>query len=193
MLDLHDRLLSDDPVVTEEMFRIFAPELERHLRMKFPRLAPGVDPDIYLSAVVEALTDYFKNPQKYDPDKSGLMTYLRMVAWGDFRNLLAKESRHASRRVSLESVEFSRSDGNDVSERVADDMDGQKLIEDLKRGMTLEERAVFALMIEGERSTAVAAEAMGIDHLPAREQAREVKRVKDRIKKRVRRGRINLT
>ena len=191
-LELHNRLLSGDPVVTEEMFRVFAPELEKHLRIRFPSLAPGVDPDIYLSAVYEALTDYFKNPGKYHPDKSGLMTYLRMAARGDLQNLLRKESRHAKGRVSLDSVEFSRSDGNDVSERVADDLDGRRLIEDLKRGMTADERAVFALMLDGERSSAVAAEAMGVGHLPPRERARAVKRVKDRIKKRVQRGGIIL-
>ena len=191
-LELHNRLLSGDPVATEEIFNVAVPELEKHLRIRFPSLAPGVDPDIYLSAVYEALTDYFKNPGKYHPDKSGLMTYLRMAAWRDLQNLLRKESRHAKGRVSLDSVEFSRSDGNDVSERVAEDLDGRRLIEDLKRGMTADERAVFALMLDGERSSAVAAEAMGVGHLPPREQAREVKRVKDRIKKRVQRGGIIL-
>ena len=192
LLELHGRLLSDDPVVTEEIFNIAVPELEKHLRIRFPSLAPGVDPDIYLSAVYETLTDYFKNPQKYDPTKSGLMTYLRLAARRDLQNLLSKESRHARGRVSLDSVEFSRTDGNDVSERVAEDLDSQRLIEGLRRGMTPEERAVFALMLDGERSSAVAAEAMGVGHLPPRERAREVKRVKDRIKKRVQRGGIIL-
>ena len=53
--------------------------------------------------------------------------------------------------------------------------------------MTSEERAVFSLMPEGERSTGVAAETMGIGELPPSEQSREVKRVKDRSKKRIRR------
>ena len=187
MLGLHDRLLSDDPVATEEIFTIAAPELERHLRLRFPSLAVGVDPDIYMSAVFDALTDYFKNPGNYDPARSGLMTYLRMAARGDMLNLLAKEKRHANGRVSLEDVEFRQSDGNDISERVAEEIDGQREVEDLKQVMTPEEWAVFSLTMEGERSTEVAAEAMGIGHLASAEQAREVKRVKDRIKKRIQR------
>jgi len=187
LLDLHERLLSLDPVATEELFTIAAPELERHLRARFPSLAPGVDPDIYLSAVYETLTDYFKNPGKYNAAKSGLMTYLRLACRRDLQNLLAKEFRHASVRISLESVEFSLSDGNDVSERVADNLDSQQLISDLTQGMTSEERAVFSLMVEGERSTRVAAEAMNIGHMALEEQAKRVKRVKDRIKKRMRR------
>ncbi|MCY4579975.1 MAG: hypothetical protein OXD31_13150 [Chloroflexi bacterium] len=187
LLDLHNRLLSHDPVATEELFTIVAPELEKHLRAWFPGLAVGVDPDIYLSAVYEALTDYFKNPSKYDPTRSGLMTYLRLACRRDMQNLLARESRHAAGRISLESVEFSLSDGNDVSERVADSLDSKRLVADLTRGMTSEERAVFSLMMEGERSTRVAAEAMNIGHLVYEEQAKRVKRVKDRIKKRMRR------
>ncbi len=187
LLDLHNRLLSHDPVATEEIFSLVAPELEKHLRLRFPSLAVGVDPDIYLSAVYDALTDYFKNPKKYDPAKSGILTYLRLACWRDLQNLIRKESRHASGRIPLESVEFSRSDGNDVSERVVEELDGQRLIADLTQGMTSDERAVFALMMEGERSTRVAAKAMNIGHLSSVEQARQVKRVKDRIKKRIRR------
>ena len=187
LLDLHERLLSDDPVVTEEFFNIAAPKLEGHLRMQFPSLAADVDPDVYISAVYEALTDYFKNPGKYDPAQRGLMGYLMMAARRDMQNLLRKESRHVTGRVSLEGVEFRQSDGNDVSERVAEDIDGRRKIEDLKQGMTSEEQAVFELMLDGERSTKVAATAMNIGHLPTGEQAREVKRVKDRIKKRIRR------
>ena len=193
LLDLHNRLMSDDPVVTEQMFRILASELEGHLRMQFRSLGVGVDPDIYLSAVFDALTDYFKNPGKYNPDKRGLMGYLKMASRRDMQNLLRKESRHAAGRVSLEGVEFRQSDGNDVSERVAEDIDGRRMIEDLRQGMTSEERAIFELMLDGERSTEVAADAMNIGHLPPGEQAREVKRVKDRIKKRIqRRGTIRI-
>lgn len=187
LLDLHKRLLSLDPVAPEELFTITAPEIEKHLRARFPSLAPSVDPDIYLSAVYETLTDYFKAPEKYDPAKSGLMTYLRLACRRDLQNLLAKESRHASGRISLESVAFSLSDGNDISERVANNLDNQQLISDLMQGMTSEEQAVFSLVMEGERSTRVAAEAMNIGHLALEEQAKLVKRVKDRIKKRIRR------
>ena len=187
LLDLHKRLLSHDPVVTEELFTITAPELEKHLRARFPSLAPGVDPDIYLSAVYETLTDYFKSPSKYDPAKGGMMTYLRLACRRDLQNLLAKESRHASGRISLEGVEFGLSDGNDVSDTVADSLDSRRLVADLARGMTSEERAVFSLIAEGERSTRAAAEAMNIGHLELVEQVKRVKRVKDRIKKRLRR------
>ena len=188
LLELHNRLLRDDPVVTEEMFRIFVPEIERHLRIKFQSLAVGIDPDIYKSAVFDALTDYFKSPDKYKPDKSNLMTYLKRAAYRDMQNLLRKESRHVKGRSTLKDVEFNQSDGNDISERVASKIDGQRLIEDLSQDMTTPiEFAVFKLMLEGERRTSSFAKIMEIEYLPPEEQAREVKRMKDRIKKRIQR------
>ena len=187
LLSLHERLLAHDPLAPADFFEMVVPILDRYLHFQFPSLGPGVDPDIYILATYDALTDYFKNPQKYDPERSGLMTYLRLAAKRDLQNLLRKESRHATGRVSLASVEFDRSNGNDLSETVADSMDAERLREELTEGMTPGERNVFFLMVEGERSTQAAAAALNIEHLAGRDQSREVKRVKDRIKKRIQR------
>ena len=189
LLRLHERLLADDLLATYDIFEVAAPILERFLKYKFPDLAPGVDPNIYVSAVYDALTDYFKSPDKYDPDKSGLMAYLRLASYRDMQNLLRKESRHAKGRVSLEDVEHSHSDGNyDVLDEIADRIDVQRMKDELSEGMSVVERKVFLLMVEGERSTRAAAEVMGIGHLTPQEQSREVKRAKDRIKKRLQRS-----
>ena len=110
-----------------------------------------------------------------------------------YANLLSKESRHVTGRLPLESVEFRSSDGNDVSDRVAADIDVRRAVHKLTREMSPNERAVFSLMLDGERSTEVAAAAMNIGHLAPAEQAKEVKRVKDRIKKRIQRRGIART
>ena len=187
LLNLHQRLLDDDPVATVDFFEMAVPVLERYLSFRFPSLGPGVDPDIYILAAHDTLTDYFKNPRRYDPGRSGLMTYLRLAAKRDLQNLLRKESRHATGRTSLDSVEFDTSDGNDVAETVADSLDALRLYDEMTQGMTTAERDVFFLMVEGERSTEAAAAALNIEHLAVRDQVREVKRVKDRIKKRIQR------
>ena len=187
LLNLHQRLLNDDPVATVDFFHLVVPTLERYLRYQFPSIGSSVDPDIYVTAIHDALTAYFKNPEKYDPGRSGLMTYLRLAAKRDLQNLLRKESRHAAGRVSQDSVEFDRSDGNDIAQTVADSIDAESLFEELTKGMTPGERDVFFLMVEGERSTEAAAAALNIGHRAVRDQVREVKRVKDRIKKRIQR------
>ena len=54
-----------------------------------------------------------------------------------------------------------------------------------------EEKRVLPLMQDGERHTSAYAEVLGITQLSPLEQAREVKRVKDRLKKRLERWREN--
>ena len=53
---------------------------------------------------------------------------------------------------------------------------------------TATEQAVFELMRTGERETAAYVPVLGIEHLPEAEQRREVKRVKERILKRLQRA-----
>ena len=187
LLILHNRLLDEDPTATVDIFDAVAHKLEGYLRYRFPDLAPGADPYIYVSAVYDTLTDYFKNPGKFDPDKRGLMGYLRMAAYRDMQNLFDKERRHAKRRTSLDDVEFSASDGNDFSSAVIDRIETQRIRDELSRDMTGQEVIVFDLMVKGERSTEVAADALRIAHLPLDQQKREVKRIKDRITRRIRR------
>ncbi len=62
-----------------------------------------------------------------------------------------------------------------------------KVVGTLRAKLSLEERRVMDLMLDGERKTRVYAEALGLSGLPAAEQKREIKRVKDRLKKRLER------
>jgi hypothetical protein len=50
------------------------------------------------------------------------------------------------------------------------------------------EERVLALMLDGERKTLAFAQALGIDQLPKKEQKAKVKRLKDKLKKRIERG-----
>ena len=55
---------------------------------------------------------------------------------------------------------------------------------------TSQEAEVLTLMRQGERRTLEFARVLGISELPAEQQRREVKRVKDRIKRRVERAEV---
>jgi hypothetical protein len=57
----------------------------------------------------------------------------------------------------------------------------------VRGAFSAEELRVVMLMLDGERSTDACARVLGLADLPAPEQAREVKRVKDRLGKRLRR------
>jgi hypothetical protein len=60
--------------------------------------------------------------------------------------------------------------------------------ESVRTGLTREEQSVLALMRVKERKTAVYAAALGIAHLPPDAQRQEVKRMKDRLAKRLERA-----
>ena len=64
----------------------------------------------------------------------------------------------------------------------------QRLIRSVAESLPEPDRRVLELMQHGERRTAVYAEVCACADRPADEQARLVKRVKDRLKKRVQRG-----
>ena len=130
---------------------------------------------------------YLKHPQQYNPEKRGLFGYLVMSADGDLRNALAKQRRRSDREISLEEVELERVGGNREGEN-ASNLDLSAMIGEIKNLFENPvDQRVLELIVEGERSTNVFAEALGLSHLPVFERRREVKRHKDRIKKRLER------
>jgi RNA polymerase sigma-70 factor (ECF subfamily) len=158
---------------------------------------PRADPHHWEEAAGDTLCDYVKNPATYRPELLNLTAYLRMAAKRDLLNLCKKEHRHHEHRVAMSLVEFANERGNlsgendnpvDRLEREEEAMRANDLLQALVQDFTPEERRVAELMRDGQRQTQVFAEAIGQGHLPVEEQKREVKRVKDRIKKRLERG-----
>jgi hypothetical protein len=179
---------------TAEVCRAYLPDLIRYLAVRFP----WVDPHLCEEAAGTTLIDYVKAPERFDPSRGGLGRYLEMSAWRDLCNLLEREKRQRPRHVLRFSVEIALEDGNlfrkgegPLDRLVHEEESAQR--EELLRSIEAEcdevERRVLRLMLAGETETAVFAEALGVDDRPAEEQARAVKRVKDRIKKRIERRR----
>lgn len=119
-LQLHQRLLHGDPVASSEFAEAFLEELVLRLRARAARAGYAADDTLIKDAAVDALLNYFREPTKFDPNRSGLMTYLTMSAHGDLINLLARESRRTRREVPLEDVEHGLSSGNNVVEGLED-------------------------------------------------------------------------
>jgi len=160
-----------------------------------------VHPDFVLDAVHQTLFELCKKPERYDPGKLGLASYLVMSADRDVRNLLRKERRHTRRRVSWNVVEdaveqgkYSEGEDNPL-EHLVDKEQAQAFkakLELLTRDWRDEEKRVLGLMSEGERRCEVFAEALGLAGRPSAEQEHEVKKVKDRIKIRLKREGLSL-
>lgn len=194
--DIYARLCQDDPVASSDLAIAYLDPLAAWLL----RTNPRIDPHLSEQAAEDAILALIKNPRSYRPEKGSLDAYLRMSAQGDLRNALEKEERHRARRVDLEVVELFGPDRNLmveeadpalIVERENDEREVamQTLASQTERSFTLEEERVFSLLAQGERSTATFAQALGIADLSEGDQRREVKRVKDRIKRRLQRTR----
>jgi hypothetical protein len=192
-LALHSRLQAGDPLASSDLSVAYLDRLVAFLRAAHP----AVEEQLWVTAAEDALLDLMRRPESYDPRRGPLASYLRMAASADLRNALAKQGRRRAREAPLEVVELSglagkylREDETDplrIVEREEAAMEAHSAMPAMVGGMSPDERAVFELMIEGERRTEVFAASLGLSGLPFPDQQREIKRVKDRIKRRVQR------
>jgi hypothetical protein len=153
-----------------------------------------VDPHLRQDAVHQAILSFVENPSAYDPSGLDVAAYLWMSTQGDLRNLLAREGRHHHRRVSWKGVEdlpdagkyLGRDDDPSFRLRLAEEQEpGDRAYEIVVASCNEIERRVFELMRRGEKRTSVYAEVLGIGDRPKEEQRREVKKMRDRLEKRL--------
>src|SRR5262245_37842826 len=107
-LSLHLRLCALEADAPADACRAYLAPLLAFLAAKFP----NVDPAARLTAVDDALFNYFEKPSAYDPERGDLATYLRMAACADLWNCLRAERRHHRGRVAWSVVELDEDAGN---------------------------------------------------------------------------------
>ncbi|SRR5713226_7663726 len=188
---LHARLLAGDPVAPSDLAETYLLPLAAWLLRRFPR----VDPHLVEDAATDALLDTAQHPERYAPARLALASYLRMAARRDLLNALKSAERRAAHHAPLEDVELGgtarnpttedRDDPAEIVARRGDTAPG--LLAAVRAAFDAREQAVIELMLERKRDTRVYARLLGLEHLSAADQAREVKRVKDRLDKRLRR------
>lgn len=194
--NLRARLLAGDTTASNDVVAAYLDGLADWLE----KLYPQEHPNDCSTAAADAVLAFIRSPATYDPEKQTLEKYLRMSADGDMRNLLRSECRHMKRRVNLELAEPSvenqlrdeEADPAHILERRIDEAETdaklRSLMPDwLAAGLVPEEIQVLGLMRIKERRTTVYAAALGISHLPFKEQQKQVKRAKDRLNKRMER------
>lgn len=182
--DIFRRLIGGDPVASSDLAAAVFEPLAAHLQFRHPR----ADPHACLTAAADALLSLIRRPAIYDPTRATLLGFLRMAAEGDFLNELDRERRHHRGREYIDSVELADAEGNEGAE-AADDLpslDDPALAAEIA-GFSPDECAVFDLMRQGVKATAAFAAALNLGGT-ADEQARAVKRVKDRVQKRLQRA-----
>ena len=118
-----------------------------------------------------------------------------MAAKRDLQNILSKEQRR--KKKSLKNVELSEEAGKYLGADKEPAMILQlkeeaekaerEILTAVRQGLSAGELQVLDLMLQGERKTAVFAEALGIADLPPSEQEALVQRVKNKLNKRLER------
>jgi len=198
-LELHRQLVEGDAVAPSNLATKYLKPLIDAIRRANQ---PSISDEFIEEAVHLAIANLCKNPGSFDPSQmSGerpLLSYLKMSAQGDLQNRLASEQRHTRGRVSLDRVEQSSDAGKYLGrdDDPALPLEIREEAEQVRReilpivvdGLTKEETDCLELMMQNVRQTAEYARALHIEHLPKRQQAAEVKRVKDKLKKRIERG-----
>ena len=201
--DLHARLVAGDRLAIQDVWFYYNDLVRAGLR-KLMKPSPHND-DIANEYAQLAIVRLIERPDRFDPTKNkSLFGYLRMDVEGDVLNYL-NSSRY---RTWIDSIDRPVSGSvDDVGDQTiggniaADDpmpdeivvaREGDETVTMIRQKVvaTRDEGIVFDLQyVHAERSTDVFATALGIAHLPARQQVSEIQKIKDRLAKRLRRMR----
>ena len=141
----------------------------------------GCSTDDAYDSAVDAILVYLDDPSKFDRNKGRLSTYL--VAIAKRKAIDRLRSRTAKRRREIafaEIVELQATDPNDEMQLTIEASQIWQIVEQQICSDT--DRNALKLILAGERSTNVLANAMGITGRPGEIQA-EVKRNRDRLLK----------
>jgi hypothetical protein len=193
---LHWELVAEHPTAAARMAELVLPALRRRFAAR-----RGDDPHVVESTIGLSIARYVADPGRYDPDAGPLLAWLWRDVDGDLRNELASRRRRRNHETpSAETVELAARDRNpSPEEEVLDAVDRfdrppSMVTEAMKEaaGLSRTDRAILELQAAGVRSTAAYADLLGIGHLPVADQRAEVKRHKDRLRKRLEtiRGRV---
>jgi RNA polymerase sigma-70 factor (ECF subfamily) len=189
---LHARCLSNDPTAPADVCAWYLSALVGWLASAFR----GSDEHHFQTAAENAVLAYLRHPERYQPGRADLGRYLRVVARRGVLNLLRGDRRWRRKKVRLSVAETgpagnllrSKDDpahGLEVEEQAGE---RARLVAHVEQGFTPEERAVLNLMRSGEKRLEVYVAALGMGERGEAEQRRAVKRVRDRVLKRLQRG-----
>ncbi|SRR6266702_846901 len=187
--DFHQRVLArDDPIAFAALAEwLYNPLVQDVCK----RAGINADPVLVEEAVGQALLDYHDAPEKYDPSRISLRSYLIMAAYGDFQNARKKEDRLAKHQISIFDPAFQEGEvagSQETVEAIEHELRVEelwKLIDEIFPDPT--ERRIVTLILNKVRSPEPYAQALGLGDLSYDEQLKRVRLVKYRITRRLRR------
>jgi RNA polymerase sigma-70 factor (ECF subfamily) len=149
-------------------------------------------------AAIDAILALISNPSNYSASKGELWSYLRRIAENKAADQLRQWYRRNSHEYSVAAIteiaereSLLNSTAVVAETRVMYSTDLPVEVTALVNStlQSQEEQQVFALVCDGTRNLEEYAVVLGVSHLPLEERRREVKRVRDRVMKRLTRRR----
>jgi RNA polymerase sigma-70 factor (ECF subfamily) len=176
---LHQRLLEGDPLAYGEVFAMY---MER-LATKLERI--GYDVDVARDAALEAVLAYRAKPERYDPRKVHLFTYIMGVAKHKAVDRWRSIQAEGQREKKQGDVELLRRTPKDSMEQMETYVRVRQLVDLLEEGGLLDERdqAVLRLFLIEEKSTDEVAKVLRLPPMSKEDRQREAKRHRDRLMK----------
>ncbi len=189
----HDRLVAGDRVASEELASLLLDPLLARLRRRWPRWKHT---DVLHDAAVDVMLDYLQAPERYDPGSGPLLRWLEVAAHRDLTNTYrSARQRQAVELVPLSAVGDPKRAPHEIPNgaapmgqaRLAPDPANAERLDGLGAWRRVrqacpdksERELIWACWVEGERSTEVLANILGVDHLPVEQRRRRVKDARD--------------
>lgn len=182
--ELIDKLVQHDATALRCLYEVHAKDLLNYFILRYNSLSKEEISD----AITDALIKLVDNPAAFKPGSSSLKTYLIRDIKGDILNTLAKIQR-AKKKLSV--VELSDDDGNIKEESTNEVKDLELKVQNFLAKILDNERDIqlaWMMEIDRERATSEFVRVLQKTQLPPAEQKAEVKKHKDRIKKRLNRN-----
>lgn len=198
----HDRLVGGDRVASEELAQLLLGPLVARLVRRWPRWRHT---DVLHDVAVEVLLNYLDAPERYEPGRGSLLSWLDFAAHRDLTNLY----RSGKRRSLINTPPLSALGNPErpaIAElparvtplglsRIAPDPDDVERLDLRKMWGRIrqacpdekERELIWACFVEGERSSERIARILGVEHLPVADRRRRVKDARDVARRKLRR------
>lgn len=184
--ELIDALFKKDDTILARLYLKFAEDLREYFLNKFPIFK--LDPFPLEDIITDALMKICKYPEKFNPEKSSLKTFLFLDVKGDIINAIEKKNR---KKNSAENnlVELDTNYRNIDLETETEELEINyiKLSEKLSAYFATifskerDQKLAWMIKVEKNKETKKYCQLLGIEQLDSGEQEDIVKKHKDRI------------
>jgi RNA polymerase sigma-70 factor, ECF subfamily len=176
---LHQRLLEHDPLAYFDVFPMYMERIAKKLE------GIGYDVDVARDAALETVLAYRKKPERYDPRKVHLFTYIMGMARHKAVDRWRSVRAQAERDKKQGDVELLLRTPKDQMEKMETYVRVRQLVDLLEEGGVLNERdqAILRLFLVGEGSTEEVAKVLRLPPMSKEDRQLEAKRNRDRLMK----------